>query len=71
MNIVEWSKGVVKRFRWYDVKLAQLSTLFATLCAMVLWQGFREFVFRFEWYWYLILAIIFGLPLVKRMFFEG
>jgi len=70
MGIIKWAEDVVKRFRWYDVKLAQLATLFATLAVITLWPAFREFVFRFEWYWYLILAIIFGLPLVKRMFFE-
>ena len=50
MNIINWVEDVVKRFRWYDVKLAQFATLFATLCLITLWPAFREFVFRFEWY---------------------
>ena len=70
MGIIKWAENVVKRFRWYDIKLAQLATLFATLCLITLWPAFLRFVLRFEWYWYLILAIIFGLPLVKRMFFD-
>ena len=70
MKIIKWAENVVKRFKWYDIKLAQIATLFATLCVIVLWPAFLELVLRFEWYWYLILAILFGLPLVKRMFFE-
>ena len=70
MKFIKWAGEVAKRFRWYDVKLAQLATLFATLCVITLWPAFLELVLRFEWYWYLILAIILGLPLIKRMFFE-
>jgi len=70
MGIIKWAEEVVKRFKWYDVKLAQLSTLFATLTLITLWPAFLEAVLKIEWYWYLILAIIFGLPLIKRMFLE-
>ena len=70
MGFIQWAENVMKKFRWYDVKLAQIATIFATLTVIVLCPTFLEFVLRFEWYWYLILAIIFGLPLAKRMFID-
>ncbi len=70
MGLIKWSEEVLKRFKWYDVKLAQLAAIFAILTLITLWPAFLEFVLRFEWYWYLILAIIFGLPLVKRLFID-
>ena len=70
MNFIKWSEKVMKRFRWYDVKLAQWAAIFATLTAITLWPKFLELVLRVDWYWYLIGAIVTGLPLAKRMFFE-
>ena len=70
MRIIEWSENVIKKFKWYDVKLAQLAAIFAILTLITAWPAFLEFVLKFEWYWYLLLAFVFGLPLVKRMFFD-
>ena len=70
MGLVQWSENVLKKFKWYDVKLAQLAAIFATLTLITLWPAFLEAVQKVQWYWYLILAIITGLPLVKRMFFD-
>ena len=74
MNIflhpIKWSERTMKRFRWYDVKLAQWAAIFAVLTVIALWPAFLTAVQKIEWYWYLILAIITGLPLLKRMFFE-
>ena len=67
---IKFAEEVMKRFRWYDVKLAQIATLFAVLTAITLWPTFLKLVLRVDWYWYLILTLVAGLPLVKRMFFE-
>jgi len=50
--------------------LAQWAAIFAVLTVITLWPAFLTAVQKIEWYWYLILAIITGLPLLKRMFFE-
>jgi len=70
MNLIKWSENVMKKFKWYDMKLAQLAAIFATLTIITLWPAFLEFVLKFEWYWYLILAIATGMPIVKRMFVD-
>jgi hypothetical protein len=70
MSMITWAQGVIKKFKWYDIKLAQLSAIFATLTLIVAWPAFREAVLLVSWYWYLLLAAIFGAPLVKRMFFD-
>ncbi len=70
MNIIKWSEEVMKKFKWYDVKLAQWAAIFAVLTLIVAWPAFLEAVLKVEWYWYLALAIICGTPLVKRMFFD-
>jgi len=70
MNFVEWAESKVKKFKWYDIKLAQWAAIFATLTLIVAWPAFLELVLKVEWYWYLTAAFVFGIPLVKRMFFD-
>jgi len=70
MGFVKWAESVVKKFKWYDIKLAQLAAIFATLTLLTVWPTFLELVLKVEWYWYLILAFIFGIPLVKRIFLD-
>ncbi len=67
---IKWSEETVKRFKWYDVKLAQVATLFAVLTVITLWPAFLTAVQKVDWYWYLIITILAGLPLIKRMFFD-
>ena len=45
-----WAEECIQRFRWYDVKLAQIATLFAVLTAITLWPAFLELVLRLDWY---------------------
>ena len=68
MNIIKWAEKAVKKFKWYDVKLAQIAAIFATLTLIVAWPAFLEAVLKVDWYWYLLLATAFGLPVVKRIF---
>ena len=70
MNFKNWMEKVMKKVKWYDIKLAQIAAIFATLCLITLWPAFLEAVLKVEWYWYLTLSIAFGLPLVKRMFYD-
>jgi len=35
---------------------------FATLFLVTAWSAFRELVMRFDWYVYLVLAIVFAVP---------
>jgi len=60
--------GLIKKMKWYDVSLIKLATFFATLFLITVWVGFHDFVMRFEWYWYLILMVVFMIPLIVKMF---
>ena len=70
MNIIKWAKKIVKKFKWYDVKLAQLTAIFAVLALITGCATCLEIVQKLDWYWYLVLAILTGIPLVKRIFFD-
>ncbi len=70
MNFANWSENIMKKIKWYDVKLAQIAAIFATLCVITLWPAFLELVLKVEWYWYFILAFIFGVRCIKIMFFD-
>lgn len=70
MNFIKWSEEKMKKFKWYDVKLAQWAAIFFVLTLVSGWPAFLEAVLKLDWYWYLILAIVFGLPLAKRLFCE-
>jgi uncharacterized membrane protein YqjE len=41
-------------------------TLLSTLCLMTIWPRFRTDAMSLEWYVYLILIVIFLIPLVKK-----
>jgi len=65
MNI----KKMTKKLRWYDVSLTKLSVFFATLFLISVWPGFYNLVMSINWYWYLILMIVFAIPVIKRVWF--
>jgi len=68
MRLITWAENYVKKLKWYDVKLAQIAAIFATLTLITAWPAFLEAVQKLDWYWYLLLAFIFGITLVKRIF---
>ena len=70
MGLITWAESMMKKFKWYDMKLAQIAAIFMTLTLIAGWPAFLEAVLKVQWYWYLLLAFVFGVPLVKRMFFD-
>jgi len=70
MNCIKFIEKYVKKLKWYDIPLLKLTVFFATLFLVTAWAGFRNFVLGFEWYWYLVLAVICVIPLFKKMFFD-
>ena len=61
-------KKLIKKMKWYDISLIKLSTFFAALFLITVWPAFRDLVMSFEWHWYLILMIVFALPVMKKVF---
>ena len=70
MSFKKWTDNILKKIKWYDIKLAQIAAIFATLCLIVLWPAFLEAVLKVEWYWYLLLAFVFGVRWIKILFFD-
>jgi hypothetical protein len=69
MNLLEnISKKLTKKMKWYDFSLLKGATFFFTLFLITVWDAFRNLVLSFDWYWYLIIAILLSIPIFKKMF---
>ena len=68
MGFIVMREGFIKKMKWYDLSLLKLAVFFTTLFLVTAWAGFRNFVLGFEWYWYLVIAVILMVPLLKKMF---
>ena len=70
MCLAKLAEKTAKKMKWYDFSFLKMSVLFSTLFLVTVWEGFRNFVLGFEWYWYLALALISAAPLLKKMFWD-
>lgn len=68
MSLTKWVNKGVKKMTWCDISATKFSVLFATLFLVTVWPAFRNLVMSFEWYWYLILMILFAIPPMRKMF---
>ena len=68
MNFTKLIENYAKKLRWYDISLLKLTVFFATLFLITVWPGFRNLVFGIDWFWYLAIAILLMIPLLKKMF---
>ena len=70
MSLKTWGESKVRKLPWYGFEFSKAAGFFFALFLITIWSGFLEFVLRFEWYWYLIITILFGIPLMKSMFID-
>jgi len=70
MNMFDWLNNKVKKMKWYDISCVKLAVFFVTLMLITVWPAFNNLVMGFAWYWYLILAIIFTLHPLMKMFWK-
>lgn len=68
MDFIKWVESFAKKMKWYDISLLKLDVFFWTIFLVVVWPAFRNLVLSFEWYWYLGIAIILMIPLLKKLF---
>lgn len=68
MCFKELTNKLKKKMQWYDFSLIKLSTFFFTLALVSGWSWFRDFTLSIDWYWYAVVAIIFSVPILKKMF---
>jgi hypothetical protein len=53
--------------RW-ELNFVIISTLLFTLFLIQAWPRFRSDAMSINWYWYLVLALIFSVPAYKTIF---
>jgi len=67
MGLFGWMEKNAKKMKWYDFSFLKLAAFFFTLFLVTAWTGFRELVLGFEWYWHLVLAVIFSVLVLWKM----
>jgi hypothetical protein len=70
MQLTKWTEKTIKKMKWYDMSLLKLCVFFWTVFLITAWADFRNLIFSIQWYWYLIIAIVLMLPLLKKMFLD-
>jgi len=68
MNIFELGDRLSRKMKWYDFSILKAVVFFFTLFLITAWAGFRNLVMGIEWFWYLIIAAVLMIPLMKKMF---
>jgi hypothetical protein len=68
LNFFDRVENLGKKMKWYDFSLLKGTVFFATLCLITAWPTFKDLIFLVDWYWYLILFIVFSAPLFKKMY---
>jgi len=66
MGLLKMHEKAAKKMKWYHFKLLKLCVFFWTLFLITVWPWFRNIVLGVKWYWYLIIAVILMIPLVKK-----
>jgi len=64
MNFFKYCEGKIREFSWYDLPLIKLSVAAFVLMIAKLYPP----ILSFDWYVYLILAVLFGFRPLLRMF---
>lgn len=54
----------IKKMHWYDISLVKMSVLFFTLMIAKFWPG----ILGLEWYYYLILGVLFAIVPAGKVF---
>ena len=68
MCLFKWANEGIKKFKWYDISMLKLDVVFFTLFLVAVWPAFRNLVLGVEWFWYLGIAVVLMIPLLKKMF---
>jgi len=66
MNLFKTVEKNAGKLKWYDFSIFKLDVFFFTLFLITAWAGFRNLVLSLAWYWYLIVALILMIPLLKK-----
>jgi hypothetical protein len=67
-NVFELANKLGKKMSWCDFSMLKLSVMFATLFLVGIWDWFRNLVLSVNPLIFAVVAIIFSIPLLKKMF---
>lgn len=70
MEMEKLAVNFSKRAKWYDYSILKASVFFFTLFLITAWADFRNLIMGVHYAWYLLVAIIFSLYLMKKMFMK-
>ena len=65
---IKITERLLKKMKWYDISLTKAVTFLATLFLITVWPAFHDLVMQVEWYWYLVLAIVLAIPVMRKVF---
>jgi hypothetical protein len=68
MCLFKWAEKSIKKLKWYDMSMLKMDVFFFTLFLIAVWPAFRSLVLGVEWFWYLAIALVLMIPLLKKMF---
>ena len=69
MNIKQWIQGEIT-IKPYHANFLIISGMMFILLLYTVWPRFRNDAMSIDWYWYLILMIIFGVPSLGKVLTE-
>ena len=58
----------LKKLGVKDIAFIKFGVFFFTLFLVTVWPSFRNLVLGIDWYWFLMLFVIFAIPVWKKMF---
>jgi hypothetical protein len=67
MKLFKWAEKGAKKLKWYHLSLLKFDVVFFTLFLVTVWPALRNLILGVNWCWYLAIAIILMIPLLKKM----
>ena len=67
MGLFKWAEKSIKKLKWYDISILKMDVIFFTLFLITIWPAFRNIVLGVGWFWYLAIAVMLMILLLKKM----
>ena len=68
MNVFKRVERMAKRMKWYDFSIFKVSMLCFALFLVAVLPAFDALAHSVAWHWWLLLGILFAIPLWTKMF---
>jgi hypothetical protein len=68
MNLFKRVEMLGSKMKWADFAIFKITMVAFTLFLVTAWPAFQEWVLSVPWYCFLIVGVLFAIPLWKKMF---